>query len=125
MTSASSYHGSVNRYDDILQDTMATSTLLSARAAPGSVCSVEKDRWRKLREKERGREAGTLIECDQVLEEQKGGACSLSWQSQPEANAHFISLNCREVHNMRMVREAVEFSKVWKLSRAECLVVVH
>lgn len=116
MTSVSSYHSSANRYDDILQDTAATSTLLSARAAPGSVCSVEKGRWRKLGEKERGREAGTLIECDQVLEEQNGDTCSLSWQSQSEANANFISLNCRKVHNMRTIRDAVEFSKVQKLS---------
>lgn len=116
MTSASSYHSSVNRYDDILQGTAATATLLSARAAPGSVCSVEKGRWRKLGEKERGREAGTLIECDQVLEEKKAEACSLSWQSQSEANVNFISLNCRKVHNMRTVRDAVEFSKVQKLS---------
>lgn len=45
----------------------------------------------------------------------KGESCSLPWQPESKADLNSPYLNCRKVRNMRIVRDAIEFSRVQKL----------
>lgn len=44
----------------------------------------------------------------------KGESCSLPWQPESKADLNSPDLSCRKVRNTRIVRDAIEFSRVQK-----------